>query len=168
MSATTTPNLSEIVTQAKQSAEETKAFLLNGFSFVPDDKLTWTPSSSARSAIQLVAHCGHANEAFATVIAGEDLPVANLTPEEASEQIRQAGASVTSREEAVRLIEESTAKVIAALDKATPELLATAPMSPFGPFPYEAWMVLPGQHMGGHAQQLAYLQTIWGDLEDHM
>jgi hypothetical protein len=168
MSATTVPNLAELVAQAKQSAEEAKALLLTNFSFVPDDKLTWSPSASARSAVQIVAHCGAANEAFAEVIAGGEIPINGLSPEEASAQIRISGATVTSREEAVELVEESTARVIAALDKATPELLATAPMTPFGPFPYEAWMVLPGQHMGGHAQQLAYLQTIWGDLEDHM
>ena len=168
MSATTVSNLAELVAQSKQSAEEAKALLLGNLSVVPDDKLTWSPSASARSAVQIVAHCGLANEAFATVIAGGEIPIGGLSAEEASNQIRQAGAMVTSREEAVRLIEESTAKVIAALDQATPELLATTPMTPFGPFPYEAWMVLPGQHMGGHAQQLAYLQTIWGDLEDHM
>jgi hypothetical protein len=167
MSAITTSSLTEQVTQIKEAAEAAKGQLLNTFSFVPDEKLTWSPSSSARSAVQIVAHCGVANEAFAMVIAGGRIPVGG-TPEEASAQIRKGGADVTSREEAVRLVEESTAKVLAALDKATPELLATAPMTPFGPIPYEAWMTLPGMHMDGHAQQLNYLQTIWGDLEDHM
>lgn len=166
MSAITASELSKLVAQAQETAQQGKDLLLNSFAFVPDDKLTWSPSTSARSAIQIVAHCGEANNAFATLLAGGEVPLVG-TPEEASAQIRQAGATVTSREEAVRLVEESTARVLAALNQSTPELYATSPMTPFGPFPYPMWMTLAGEHMSGHAQQLAYVQTIWGDLEDH-
>ena len=30
------------------------------------------------------------------------------------------------------------------------------------------WVNLPGMHMDNHAAQIDYLQTIWGDLANHM
>ena len=50
----------------------------------------------------------------------------------------------------------------------TAERFATSPNSPFGPMPMAFWVNLPGMHMGSHASQIDYLQTIWGDLVDHM
>jgi len=50
----------------------------------------------------------------------------------------------------------------------TAERFATSPNSPMGAFPMAFWASLPGLHMSGHATQIDYLQTIWGDLADHM
>ena len=41
------------------------------FSFVPDDKLDWSPSRTARTALAIVAHCCQANRMFAKVLGGE-------------------------------------------------------------------------------------------------
>jgi hypothetical protein len=65
------------------------------------------------------------------------------------------------------MVEDSTAAVLEALDSVTAEMLDTAPLSPFGPFPFAFWMQLPAEHMKAHASQIDYLQTIWGDLENH-
>lgn len=157
----------ELIAQSKQEAEKAKAYLLNTFSFVPDDKLHWSPSPTARTPIQIVAHCGAANRAFATVLRGDPLPIPDST-EEATAQIRNAGREITTREEAVKLVESSTAEIIAALDTVTEEMVGTTPSSPFGPLPFTFWMKLPYLHMGAHAPQIDYIQTIWGDLEDHL
>lgn len=167
MSAITVSPFESQIASYKEAVSSAKEQLLKTFAFVPDEKLTWSPSATARSPIQIVAHCGLANEAFATVIGGGELPVSG-SAEEASAAIRAAGRDVTGRDEAVRMVEESTARVIAALDGVTPEMMETSPMSPFGPFPFVAWITLPGNHMAGHAHQIDYLETIWGDIEDHM
>ena len=158
-----TPNIGEI----KQTTEQAKARLLKTFGFVPDDKLTWSPSQSARTALQIVAHCGMSNQAFATLLRGEELDFPS-DPKEAAALIRQGGQDIATREEAIQLLDTATAAVIQALDKATPELLASSPNSPFGPLPYTFWMGVPSMHMSGHANQIDYIQTIWGDYQDHM
>lgn len=166
MQTMTSPNLSDLVAQAKESAQMGRERLLRSFDFVPDEKLNYSPAETARTSLQIVAHCGAANTAFATIIRGEDLQMPS-DPVEAARIIRQSGMEIKTREEAVRLLEESTDQVLAALDKVTPEMLDTSPMSPFGPFPFVFWMNLPGMHMNGHVSQLEYIQTIWGDLETH-
>ena len=65
------------------------------------------------------------------------------------------------------LVEQNTVKVLDALDNVTEEMVSSTPMSPFGPIPITFWMKLPAIHMSGHACQLDYLETIWGDLENH-
>lgn len=159
-------NQSDMIAQAKRDAEEAKAQLLRTFEFVPEDRLGWSPSSTARTALQIVAHCGTANVAFATVLRGEELPLPS-NPEEAAALIRAGGREVETREVAVKLVEDSTAEVIAALDRVTADMIETAPTSPFGPLPFPVWMSLPSIHMSGHARQIDYLQTIWGDTDDH-
>jgi hypothetical protein len=67
----------------------------------------------------------------------------------------------------VELIESNTTKVLEALDQISEEKLASTTPTPFGPLPYMVWVNLPAAHMAGHAAQIAYLQTIWGDLQDH-
>jgi hypothetical protein len=64
-------------------------------------------------------------------------------------------------------IKNSTSELLQALDNVSAEMVGTAPMSPFGQFPFSFWMVLPAEHMKGHARQVDYLQTIWGDLDNH-
>ncbi|RYG31436.1 DinB family protein [bacterium] len=160
-------NLSEQIAQLKKSTEESKADLLKTFEFVPDEKLTWSPTESARSPIWIVAHCGGANAAFAAILRGEPLPMPE-DPVEASAMIRNTGRDVQSREEAVKSVEESTAALIAALDGVTEEMTNSMTPTPFGPMPFRMWMEVPAPHMSGHARQIDYIQTIWGDLQDHM
>lgn len=160
-------SVSELVEKTKQDTERTKAQLLKTFEFVPDDKLHWSPSSSARTPLQIVSHCGAANKAFAALLRGEEVPLPS-DPAEAAAVIRNGGREITTREGAIQLVEDSIAEVMHALDKVTPEMLETNPKSPFGPMPYVFWMQLPSQHMSVHAPQIDYIQTIWGDLEDHL
>ena len=60
-----------------------------------------------------------------------------------------------------------SAEVLAALDSVTPARAETVPDSPFGQMPFAFWMEVPANHTVAHARQLDYLQTIWGDLQDH-
>ncbi|MGD1000974.1 MAG: DinB family protein [Candidatus Brocadiia bacterium] len=136
-------------------------------SFVPDDKLTWSPSKTARTSLAIVAHCCLANRMFVKIIRGE--PISPMpTPEEVGVASRKFEATVRDRAEAVRQLEETCQEVVAALATMTAERFASSPNSPFGPLPMAVWVHLPGRHMDNHAAQIDYLQTIWGDLADHM
>jgi hypothetical protein len=159
-------DLTDQIAEMKRKTEAARVQLLKTFEFVPGDKLDWSPSSTARSALRIVAHCGAANVAFATMIRGEGWAL-SFDPQEAWAQIRAGGSDVSTREAAVKSVEESTAAVLAALDRVSPELAETAVKTAFGPLPFAFCMTFPSEHMGGHARQIDYLQTIWGDVEDH-
>lgn len=163
---TRTLDVSELKGRSKEDALCAKERLLRTFAFVPDGKLRWSPAPSARTALQIVAHCGMANFGFAAVLRGEAMEISS-DPVEAAAQIRAAGRDVGAREEAIHLAEVSTAQVLAALDNVTAERLETMPLSPLGAFPFAFWMSLPSDHVNGHIAQIEYLQTVWGDLESH-
>jgi hypothetical protein len=158
--------VSELVARSKRETEQASAQLLKTFEFVPEDRQTWSPSPTARTALRIVAHCGAANFAFAALLRGDGWGL-SMDPQEAMAQIRSSGSDVSTREGAVESVRESTAAVLAALDGATPERVESAAPTPFGPFPYTLCMAFPADHMSGHARQIDYLQTIWGDEEDH-
>ena len=154
------------IAEAKGQVEATRDDLLRTFAYVPDDKLSWSPSEHARSALWLVGHCGEANRAFATFLRGETMPMTG-DPAQASAAIRNAGRDVRSREEAERSVRESSDDMLTALDGVTEERMGSLSQTPFGPMPFTIWIEAARTHMGNHARQLDYLQTIWGDLTDH-
>ena len=149
--------------RAKAAAERLSTTL----SFVPDNKLNWSPSPTARTPLAIVAHCCVANRMFAKVLRGE--PIAPMpTHEEVRTLSQKFEATIRERAEAVRQLEASSEEVVAALATMTAERLATSQNSPGGPLPMAVWVNLPSMHMGNHASQVDYLQTIWGDVTDHM
>jgi hypothetical protein len=152
--------------QAKDATERAAADLRKTFAAVPDDKLDWSPSPTARTPLWLVGHCGAASSAIAALLRGEPLPLPGDTADAAA-LIRAAGQGVATRAEALSLLDASTAEVLAALDSVTPARVETVPDSPFGQMPFAFWMEVPANHTVAHARQLDYLQTIWGDLQDH-
>lgn len=154
------------IAQAKEQAQRGAADLLKTFSFVPDDKLAWSPSATSRSALWIVGHCAEANRAFARGIRGEELG-APADPAAFERMVWEAGRETATREDAVRKIEETVAEIQAALDALTPERAAGMVDFPFGPMPMLFWITFGGLHMEGHARQIDYLQTIWGDLQNH-
>jgi hypothetical protein len=166
MSTTTVPDISGLIAQQKQAVEAAKEQLLTTFEFVPDDKLSWSPSPTARTPLQIVAHCGGTNYAFAAMLRGEGWPL-SMDPAEAPVQIRANDSRAATREEAVRSVKESAAAVIAALDAVTPEQAETSVNTAFGPIPFTFCITFPASHLAGHARQVDYLQTIWGDVQDH-
>ena len=167
MQTATRPEISEMIAGSKGIVEGAKTRLLTVFEFVPDDKLNWSPSPESRTPVQIVSHCGAANDAFARTIRGEKLELPS-NPAEAAAMIRKAGSEVTSREVAVRMIEDTVAQVLSALDNVKREDLDTSPVSPVGPLPFSWWMSFAGKHMEGHTHQMSYVQTIWGDYDDHI
>jgi uncharacterized damage-inducible protein DinB len=156
----------ELIQQAKTFANDAKGALLKTFACVPDDKLSWQPAETAKSALRVAAHAALPNAFFAAILRGEGLPPA--PPEELFAQQEAAEAAITTRQQVVELLERGTAEVQAALDALTPELIASTVETPFLTAPMTFFMTLPGLHMWTHASQIDYLQTLWGDMEFHM
>ena len=158
--------MNEAIERSKAQVENGKDRLLKTFAAVPDDKVTWSPSPTAKSALRVVAHIGVTNYGFVSILRGQESKFSSF--EELFAFFNPEEAKITSREQAVKLIEDSTNALLAALDELTEAKMASEVKGPFGPMPMTFWMALPSRHADNHASQIDYLQTIWGDMEIQM
>ncbi|MGO8671705.1 MAG: DinB family protein [Capsulimonadaceae bacterium] len=158
--------MSEAIDQAKRTVEMSKTRLLKTFAAVPDDKLTWSPSETSKSPLRIVAHSGLSNRSLAAMIRGEQRPAMSMEEILAGREAEEK--AITTREQAVALVEESVQVYLAALDTVTEERLAGTVTTPFGVIPMHGFMFMGSRHMDGHSAQIDYIQTIWGDLAFHM
>lgn len=159
--------MESLVASCKESAVRGMEQLLKTFSFVPDNKLTWTPTPTAKSAIRIAAHTALYAGIFARMIKDRKLPASdNLTEWLAQRNAEEV--AITSRTEIESIFRKGTDEVIAALDSLTPEAIGTSLDSGLGwSMPMTFLMKLPGIHATGHTGQIDYLQTCWGDQEVH-
>ena len=159
--------MESLIASCKESAVWGMEHFLKVFSFVPDDKLTWTPTPTAKSAIRIAAHTALYAGRFARMIEDGKLPVSdNLTEWLAQRNAEEA--AITCRTEIESIFRKGTDEVIAALDSLTPEAIETSLDSGLGwSMPMTRLMDLPGWHATLHAGQIDYLQTCWGDQEVH-
>lgn len=163
----TIDSTSDTVARAAGHSTRFSERLIHLLSFVPDDKLAWMPSPTSRSSLRLVAHCALINRFFADVITGK-MPERMPSPQEFFSSVRQAEETITTRESAVTLVMETTTELCSAIATVTPETIDATRKSPFGAIEARFWINQAGDHLAGHAGQLEYLQTLWGDMDDHM
>lgn len=156
----------EIVAQAKTQIEGSTARLLHLLSFVPDDKLAWSPSPTAKSALRLIAHCARSDRFFAKVIVGAE-PDVMPTPAEFLADLHVADPTITTRESAVAGLRESSAELLRCLSGVDAQSIDAPRKSPVGVHPTRFWIGIAKEHRTVHTGQFEYLQTIWGDLDNH-
>src|SRR5689334_6575986 len=130
---------------------------LKTFSFIPDDKLTWTPTPTAKSAIRIAAHTALYAARFARMMRDRKLPaVDNLSEWLAQRNAEEA--AITTRAEMESAFRKGTEEVIAALDSLTPEEIGSSLDSGLGwSMPMTRLMHLPGWHATLHTGQIDYL-----------
>lgn len=147
----------------KQRAVGGMDMFLRNFSYVPDDKLDWKVTPTAKSAIRIAAHTALYAGRFATMIQNRALPA----PENLEAWVAERDAeeiAVTDRAEMERIFREGTAAVCAALDTLTPEEIDMTLESGQGwSMPMKQLMGLAGWHATLHLGQIDFLQTCWGD-----
>ena len=156
---------SEIVEQAVSYAESAKTRLIHALESVPDDKLTWSPSPTAKTPLAIAAHAGMSNSNFASLLRGDPMP--DLPFEKLMAMMAEAENAIKTREEAVQIIEVKSAEAIAALNGLTQARIGEEVQTPFGSMSVKFIMTIIGRHMDSHAAQIDYLQTIWGDQQMH-
>lgn len=154
-----------MIETSKQRAVSNMEFFLRNFRYVPDDKLTWTPTTTSKSAIRIAAHTALYAGRFAQMIRDRRLPAPANHQEWLAERDAEEIA-ITSREEMEKVFREGTAEVLAALDALTPEEVEMSLESGQGwSMPMTQLMGLPGWHATLHAGQIDYLQTCWNDQQ---
>ena len=154
-----------VVAACKKSAVQNMEMFLRNFSHVPDDKLNWTPTPTAKSAIRIAAHTALYYGRFARMINDRKLPAPDNLAEWLAERNAEEEA-ITSRAEVERAFRQGLDEVVAALDTLSPEETGMSLDSGQGwSMPMSFLMNLPGWHATLHTGQIDYLQTCWGDQE---
>ena len=135
--------------------ESTKWFGENfayNLGFIPADKLSWKPSPTAKSALEITAHQIFGMRAMKTALTtgfGAPMPV------------------LDSLEDAQNQIREATKTYAAWLESLSSADLEGEIELPFGSFPRIAAALMETQDLVHHHGQICYIQTILGDNEDH-
>src|SRR5579862_763485 len=110
--------MEDAIAMYKRRASEALDSFLHTLSFVPADKLTWSPTPTAKSALQITAHCAGYSGGFAEVIRSGRF-ASNV--EEFLGPIHARIESITSLEQAETMLRQGIADTLAALDKVRPE-----------------------------------------------
>jgi uncharacterized damage-inducible protein DinB len=157
-----------LVELSKQQSINGMEMFLRNFSHVPDDKLHWTPTPTAKSALRVAAHTALYAGRFAKMIRNRQLP----NPENLEEWLAQQGSeeeAITTREQMITAFREGTDEVLAALDTLTSKEIDMVLDSGQGfTVSMRQLMALPGWHATLHVGQIDYLQTCWGDREIYL
>ncbi len=155
----------DLIQATKVKTVSAMEMFLRNFSHVPEDRLDWAPTPTAKSALRIGAHTALYAERFAKMISEQSLPHPNNLHEWLAEREREEIA-VRSRDEVASIFRAGTAKVLEALDSIVPAVLETSLDSGQG---WSMSMIqvigLPEFHALAHMGQIDYLQTCWNDQE---
>src|SRR5689334_11583370 len=102
--------MESVVEASKKGAVDGMEEFLKVFSFVPDDKLTWTPTPTAKSAIRIGAHTALYAGRFARMIEARELPGGDNLSERLARRTAEEIA-IKTREEVERIFRKGTAEV---------------------------------------------------------
>ena len=138
---------------------------LRNFSHVPDDKVDYLVTPTAKSPIRIAAHTALYAGRFAKMIATKQLPGGDNVDEWVA-QCQAEEKALTSRAEMEKVFREGTEEVCKALDSLSPDDVDLILDSGQGfTFSMSFLMSLPGWHATLHMGQIDFLQTCWGDQE---
>jgi hypothetical protein len=159
--------MESLVASSKDSAVRGMEAFLKTFSFVPDDKLDWKATPTAKSAIRIAAHTALYAGRFARMINERKLPPSDNLQEWLA-KVSAEEETVTNRNEMEVIFRKNTDQVLVALGTLTPEDVGLILDTGLGwTVPMTFLMNLPGIHALAHSAQIDYLQTCWGDQEVH-
>lgn len=142
--------LDALAAQARWTADS----ISHNLKFVPDDKLTWKPAPTAKSALEIINHTVGAMKGMSGAIRGGAWQVPPFDP-------------ATTREQAQSMIRAAVGDYVDALLALSPADLEKNVDLPFGTFSLRQFTGFGLVELQHHRGQIAYLQTIWGDNEDH-
>ena len=157
--------MKDFVSICKERAAAAMERFLHDLSYVPADKLTWSPAPTAKSALEIAAHCAGYSGLFASVIRAGKFPCSG---EEFQTRAKSAMESVTTVDQAVTLLQKGMAETMDAFATVKPEQIGAMIDAPHAQVPFRFFLIIPALHLETHAGQIDYLQTCWGDLEVHL
>lgn len=162
------PSPQETINQARDAYLQSQAQLRAALNNIPEDRLNWSPSASARTPIQLAAHSAQSVQFIREQMSGT--PFRYKTTAEADAFFREWEQQFESREQVLALLDEASYQYLAFLDELTPEHLEMSRVLPFGlgVMPVMGWLTAAPMHTRHHAAQIEYIQTIYEDRDWHV
>jgi uncharacterized damage-inducible protein DinB len=150
---------------AKQRAQNGMEMFLRNFSKVPDDRLHWQATPTAKSALRIAAHTALYAKRFAQMIRERQVPQPeNLDTWLAARDAEEC--AVTTRDSIERIFREGTEELLDAMSTLTEaELDASVDSGQGWSMPMAQVIDLPALHAALHTGQIDFLQTCWGDQE---
>ncbi|MGE0002479.1 MAG: DinB family protein [Fimbriimonadaceae bacterium] len=156
-----------LVEHCKESAVSGMEQFLHVFSFVPEDRLHWTPTPTSKTPMQVATHTAVTAGNFAKMIRERQLPTGDEIPAMIARLVAEESL-LTTPAEMEKEFRANTEKVLAALDTLTPDAIELVFDTSVGwLMPMKRLMFLPGVHAVAHTYQIDYLQTCWGDQVIH-
>lgn len=159
MSTATLPTFRESLVVQLRSAGET---YLRDLGHLSADKLGVSPGGAARSALLFTAEVASFNMLIAQLIRGES-PALPSAEERAAYE-----ATVTDHASAQGAVTASVDALVAAIEGADDTQLASEITAPWGSkIVLYRLAIIAVQHMAYHDGQINYIQTLFGDTEEH-
>lgn len=122
--------------------------------FIPADRLGWKPAPGAKSALEIVQHVAGALNFMRPVLTGGAFTRSEIP-------------LPTDCKSAQELVRAAVREYAAALRQVDPERLGDPIELPFGTFPLAQCSGFPPFDVMHHHGQIAYIETLLGDQEDH-
>jgi len=148
---------SEQLKAAADGVDQARKRMLWALEHVPEDKLGWSPAPTAKSTLGILSHLIASNAFFTSALGAGAV----------NEPPAQDAGTLTDRQDAIDRLNAGTDALIEAI-KGLPEdrINATVP-TPFGDTSVQFILRIAGIHTFGHAAQVEYLQSCWGDTDFH-
>lgn len=140
----------------QKAADDLKAALLR----LPEDKRDWCPMAKARTALDQVAECALLNGGTVDLIRDR------IWPKDFDfAAFEQSKVDLTRNEAALlSLLEQNTAKVIAAMHTVPDDELGSEIQMPWGSMPLAQLLAYPYWNMSYHEGQINYIASMVGCL----
>ena len=137
---------------AKSFTMDSAQRLCRDTTYVPSEKLDWSPMDYGKSVIAILSEISRSNYEIAAVILGQ--PAKKVETQD--------------YEELQKLVIGSAEEVCKAIDSLSDEALEGAITMPWGGiFPASHAILLPASHMNYHDGQINYIQLLLGDTRFH-
>ncbi len=131
---------------------------------MPEEKALWQPEPSARTALDQLVECSLANIMWANILRAK---VHAVLPEGVAERCYDSLDTVDKAVERLLASAEALSETIRALEPAELREVIAIPGKPEEGRPVAECCFHPYWNMVYHQGQIAYLQTLYGDRDEH-
>lgn len=155
-----------VIEYAKKVIPETIDNFAKTLEFIPDDKLTFSPSPTAKCPLQIAGHVVITNFGFSNMLKGE--PSKYTSVSELLESLASEENKFTTRESITSGLNASKSALQSTLDELTEDGLNSYVQSARGSVLLRDLLLRIAPHIQMHRAQIDYIQTIWGDRDPHL
>ncbi len=136
--------------------------LTGNLNAMPADKVTWKPMDAGRSALDMTVECAIISQGTAETLTTREDPTMD---HEAWKRLQE---ETDTAEKAMRLFQEGTDALIAAIEAFPEEHLQDKVTMPWGMvISFAELMMMVYWNNTYHTGQIAYIQTLYGDNQMH-